>query len=92
MDLLIGEVALTFVEPFQLTYLNKEGNETTQQGVMAMAVSAQPKFTIRRCSTFHWARGDFEMDGTEYAIMHSEIDKLVHLGCNKLLDGLGQRE
>ena len=73
-----------------LTYMAGD-QEVTQQGCMAMAVSALPRFTIRRCSTIHWARDDFEVGQTEYANMHAQIHKLVHCGVDKLLDQLGQK-
>ena len=59
-------------------------------GVMTMAVSAQPQFNIRRCSTYHWAREAYEMKATEYVIMREQIQKLVAKGMKQLAYQLGQ--
>ena len=55
LDLFVGEVALTFETPVPLTYTDPKDKEKKVQhdGVMAMAVSAQPQLNIRRCSTYH---------------------------------------
>ena len=91
LDLYVGEVALTFETPVPLTYIDPTDKKKMVQldGVMAMVVSAQPQFNIRRCSTFHWAREAYEMKATEYVIMRAQIQKLVAKGMNQLAYQLG---
>ena len=92
LDLYVGEMALTFETPVPLTYTDPTDKKKTFEldGVMAMAVSAQPQFNIRRCSTYHWARDCYEMKATEYVIMKAQIEKLMSKGVNQLAHQLGQ--
>ena len=91
LDLFVGEMALTFETQVPLTYVDPADQREIQlNGVMAMAVSTQPQFAIRKCSTFHWASPEYEMTPTEYVIMKEQIDKLISNGMNQLAQQLGQ--
>ena len=91
LDLFTGELALTFETPVLLTYTDPKDKDKLMQmnGMMAMAVSTCPQFNIRRCSTFHWAREDYEVSATEYVIMRDQISKLVAKGVDQLAYQLG---
>ena len=92
LDLMVGEMALTFDTPTTLTYYKGKDQEEVveMEGVVAMAVSAYPQFKIRTCSTFHWAKPEYEAMATKYVILHEQIDKLVAKGIRELTQIMGQ--
>ena len=94
LDLQLGEMALTFDKPIPLTYMKTNdqgvGEYVKMEGVLAMAITAHPSFSIRRCSTFHWTRREFEALPTDYVILWNQIRRLTFIGMDQLARQLGQ--
>ena len=97
LDLGVGEVALTFDETIPLNYLPESDGGGQREwmvlpGVLAMAVSLDPEFGVKRCSTYHWTQDEFELAGPEYLHLRNQVNRLIERGVSQLARQLGQDE
>ena len=91
MDLLPGEMALTFDKARMLTYF-KDGKTVQVQGLLALAVRTYPKFNVRDCSTYHQLGPRNYAQPHEYVELHQAIERLMTKGITALCTFLGQQQ
>ena len=91
LDLMSGEMALTFDKSRMLTYY-KDGKIVQVQGLLALAVRTYPKFHVRDCSTFHLLGPRNYAQPHEYVELHKAIETLITKGVTTLCTFLGQQQ
>ena len=84
LELLVGEVALTFEhnKPCHLTY-KKDDEEVVLQGFLAIAVSLQPLY-FRACSTWHRIGPHYECVAHTYKMLHDNLADWLSKGATSL--------
>ena len=91
MDLNFGELALTMDQPRELTYWYN-GKEYKIRGVLAMAVTPYPRFSVRTCSTYHQVEPENMAQPMEYRQLEEAINQALSKGIQGLCNYLAQEQ